>query len=107
MQTQTINTKLSPAMQAKVQELYQNAQECEQAIGWLEENGFIPVAFICGRSRKPLIEIETTPACFHILMREKGFSAYHYISRFGKDGYEQVWRATVFNCFVQWIERSH
>lgn len=104
MQTQTINTKLSLAMQAKVQELYHNVHECEQAIGWLEENGFIPEAFICGRSRKPLIEIEKTFGCDHILKSQSGFKAYHYISRFGARGYEQVWRATVFGCFVQWVE---
>lgn len=106
MQTQTVN-QLSEEAIVATQRMYGDAQQSIKALEWLTEQGFEPETFIVGRAKKPVIEIKPSPLCFHVLIRDKGFNTYCYIRRFGKHGLEYVLRATVFGCYVQWIETRY
>lgn len=97
---------LSPAMVMMVDKLYHAAQQSQKALEYLAEHGFVAESFIAGRAKKPVIEIRFDHRALPFFSRQKGFKTYAYITRHGVHGREYVMRATVFDCFIQWVESA-
>jgi len=77
-----------------------------RCIDWLTHEGFVPISAGVGVNlAHPLIVIEVCARCEWL---KSACSAYPVESEpDSSGGYGKAWRAEMFGCLIQWVERGH
>jgi len=91
------------AMRVRVEMLRDAAENILKAMEWLESHELQAIGSSMGLCKRPIIHIATSGQCTWLQRQE---FAYPYMRTRSQIGMVQVWRATVCECTIEWIEKG-